>query len=165
MKNDAEKRCDLRQITVHSASKSKVVSVISPCKVTEIANERERNEGVKARKWLRKSMEMALHMHKKRLFFSIWSWREVLKMRKKIDGIREKMLIFVAINPTTYLTEHNEKESYSAPCELVLPAERLRRKPHLRNDVDRGNAATTAPNDCKAMGKRACHLCCQDLSS
>ena len=83
--NHAEKRCDLHQITTGFEPKRKMISVISSCKVTEIANERGRNEDAKAIKWLRRSVEMASHKHEKRFFFSIWSSLEVLKTRKKVD--------------------------------------------------------------------------------
>ena len=83
--NHAEKHCNLRQITLQSASSYDVIWVRKHGKVTEIAGWKDADEDIEAIKWLRTNGEMTSCKHGKHVFISIWWGRKVLKMRKEVD--------------------------------------------------------------------------------
>ncbi|MFC2700723.1 hypothetical protein, partial [Segatella oris] len=59
---------NLRQIILQSASNCTVISVILDGKVTEIAGQEERNEGIEAIKWLYRCKETGFSF----LFGHVW---------------------------------------------------------------------------------------------
>ena len=63
-----EQPCNLHQIILQSASNRTVISVILGGKVTEIARQEERNEGIEAIKWLHRCKETDFSF----LFGHVW---------------------------------------------------------------------------------------------
>ena len=73
------KRCDLRQITVYSASNGKVISVFLQGEMTEIERQGDINEDTESMKWLCTCIEMASHKPGIWLLISIREGIEMLK--------------------------------------------------------------------------------------
>ena len=88
------KRCDLRQITVYSASNGKVISVFLQGEMTEIERQGDINEDTEAMKWLCTCIEMAPHKPGIWLFISIREGVEMLKTGNQFytKSAREKRM-------------------------------------------------------------------------
>ena len=87
-------RCDLRQITVYSASNGKVISVFLQGEMTEIERQGDINEDTEAMKWLCTCIEMASHKLGIWLFISIREGVEMLKTGNQFytKSAREKCM-------------------------------------------------------------------------
>ena len=88
------KRCDLRQVTVYSASNGKVISVFLLGEMTEIERQGDINEDTEAMKWLCTCIEMAPHKPGIWLFISIREGIEMLKTGNQLymKSAREKRM-------------------------------------------------------------------------
>ena len=88
------KRCDLRQITVYSASNGKVISVFLQGEMTEIERQGDINEDTEAKKWLCTCIEKTSHKPGIWLFISIREGVEMLKTGNQLytKSAREKRM-------------------------------------------------------------------------